>query len=75
MNKRNLATVLWFFMGWMVGSALAITIGLPALLGAQLAFPFAAFIRIGPGRRVWQTDPPTARPAVAEFARGQLATE
>jgi hypothetical protein len=56
MNKRNVATVLWFLMGWVMGSALAIMVGLPTLLGAMLAFPSAALIRLGPGRRLWSAD-------------------
>jgi hypothetical protein len=61
MNKRNLATVLWFLMGWTVGSMLAIVVGLPSILGVLMGIPFAAFIRRGPARRVWSPDALAAR--------------
>jgi hypothetical protein len=76
MNKRNVATVLWFFMGWVMGSALAIVVGLPTMVGgALLAFGFAAFIRLGPGRRLWSTEAATAVPASAAVHSGQLVSE
>jgi hypothetical protein len=76
MNKRNLATVLWFFMGWTLGSALAIVVGLPTLLcGVLLAIAFAAFIRIGPGRRLWPSDARMTKPASPPVAHAELATE
>ena len=75
MNKRNLATVLWFVMGWMCGSAVAIVAGLPTLLGgALLAFAFAAFIRLGPGRRLWAIEAPVA-PTSTAVPSGQFARE
>ena len=76
MTKRNVATVLWFFTGWVVGSALAIMVGLPTLLGGVLlAFGFAAFIRVGPGRRLWPTEAAPAASASAAIPSGQFARE
>jgi hypothetical protein len=76
MNKRNITTLLWFFMGWVLGSALAIVVGLPTLLGgALLAFAFAAFIRLGPGRRLWPAEAAPAPSSTAAVRSGQLATD
>ena len=76
MNKRNVATVLWFFTGWVLGSALAIVAGLPTLAGgALLAFAFAAFIRLGPGRRLWPSEAAPAASSTAAVHSGQLARE
>ena len=75
MNKRNVATVLWFFMGWVLGSGLAIVVGLPTLLGAMLAFPFAAFIRLGPGRRLWSTEATPVASTAGPVPSGQFARE
>ena len=55
MSKRNVATVLWFAMGWTVGSILAIVLGLPSILGILMGIPFAWVIRNGPARQVWST--------------------
>lgn len=53
MNKRNVATVLWFLMGWTIGSALAIVAGLPTLVGVLLGIPFGAFVRWEPTGHLW----------------------
>ena len=76
MSKRNLATVLWFFMGWMFGSALAFVVGAPMILGgALLALLAAAFIRFGPGRRLWPTEAAPAAPTPSAAHSGQFARE
>lgn len=53
MNKRNVATALWFLMGWTVGSGLAIMVGLDPLFGIVVGFPFALVVRWGPGGNIW----------------------
>jgi hypothetical protein len=75
MNKRNLATALWFGMGWMVGSALAIAVGLPTIVGVLMGIPFAWAIRIGPGRGVWSTRVYTAEPVTSVPQGSRVATE
>jgi peptidoglycan biosynthesis protein MviN/MurJ (putative lipid II flippase) len=75
MNKRNTATVLWFAMGWTVGSILAIMVGLPTIVGVLMGIPFAWFIRVGLGRRVWSTRIYTDEPARSAPEGSPLATE
>lgn len=75
MNKRNVATVLWFAMGWVLGSALAIVVGVPTVAGGVLlAFASAAFIRAA-GRRLWSPEPATTQSTAGAVAHAPLATE
>lgn len=60
MNKRNVATVLWFMTGWTAGAALAVVVGLPTLIGAGVAVAAAAFVRRDPTGHLWSTEPPSA---------------
>jgi uncharacterized membrane protein YoaK (UPF0700 family) len=53
MSKRNLATTLWFLVGWTLGLFLAFATGLPALLGPVLAVVFAAVVYRDPSGRLW----------------------
>ena len=75
MNKRNVATVLWFFMGWVLGSGLAIVVGLPTILAVLMGIPFAWVIRSGPGRQVWSTKVYTAEPSRPVRHGSPVATE
>ena len=75
MNKRNVATALWFLMGWTVGSIVAIAVGLPTILGVLMGVPFAWVIRSGPGRHVWSTKVYTAEPARSVPHGSRAATE
>ena len=75
MSKRNVATVLWFAMGWTVGSILAIALGLPTILGVFMGVPFAWVIRAGPGRQVWSTRVYTPTPSQATAPGAPLTTE
>jgi peptidoglycan biosynthesis protein MviN/MurJ (putative lipid II flippase) len=75
MSKRNVATVLWFAMGWTVGSILAIAVGLPSILGIFMGIPFAWLIRTGPLRQVWSTRIYTPTPSQAAMPGTPLATE
>ena len=75
MNKRNLATVLWFFMGWTIGSVIAFVIGLPTLVGGvPLAFASAALIRAA-GQRLWRIETAAPQTSASLAARAPLATE
>jgi hypothetical protein len=56
MNKRNIATVLWFMMGWTIGSVIAIAVGIPTVLGALVGIPFAAIVRRDPTGLLWTRD-------------------
>lgn len=53
MSKRNLATSLWFLMGWTLGLIVAFAAGLPSLLGPVLAVLLAAIVRWDPSGRLW----------------------
>ena len=53
MNKRNLASVLWFLAGWSGGGLLVGLLGLPDLLAFVPAVVFAALVRVDPGGLMW----------------------
>jgi uncharacterized membrane protein YoaK (UPF0700 family) len=53
MSKRNLATTLWFLVGWTLGLFLAFAAGLPSLLGPALAVVLAAVVYRDPSGRLW----------------------
>lgn len=75
MNKRNVAIALWFAMGWVLGSALAILIDAPTIFGGALvAFAAAAFIRSA-GRRLWPAEAQRSSPTPQLVTRSPLATE
>lgn len=75
MNKRNLATVLWFLMGWTMGSVLAFAIGVPMLVGGvTLALASAAFMRTA-GRRLWSTEATPVASTAGPVPSGQFARE
>jgi hypothetical protein len=57
MSKRNLATVLWFLMGWTAGSVVAVMAGYPSSIGLLLGVLFAALVRWGPTARLWSEAP------------------
>jgi len=75
MNKRVVATVLWFAMGWTVGSILAVMVGLPSILGVFMGFPFAWAIRTVLGRQVWSTRVYTPKASGSAVPDSELATE
>lgn len=53
MKKRIAAAILWFYVGWFVGSLLAFALGLSLALGPILATAAAAFVAGDPGRLIW----------------------
>jgi hypothetical protein len=63
MNKRVVATILWFNVGWVVGSMSSFFLGLPGGLDLAMSVAFAAFIWWDPAHRLW---PDRARVARAE---------
>jgi hypothetical protein len=65
MNKRNVATVLWFLAGWSLALMLATFAGLPSILAPVLAAGLAALIRWDPTGRIWGRRPVFSR----EFTR------
>ena len=53
MNKRNLASVLWFLAGWSGGGLLVGVMGLPAVLGFVPGIALGLWIRLDPGGFMW----------------------
>jgi hypothetical protein len=72
MNKRNVATILWFLMGWTAGSVAAVLAGLPSTIGLLVGVPFAAAVRYGPVGRLWDARPADNRRRMPadEYAAG-----
>ena len=53
MNKRNLASFLWFLAGWSGGGLLVGLMGLPAILAFVPGIALAILIRLAPGEVLW----------------------
>lgn len=53
MNKRNLATFLWFMVGWTVGAVVAFVAGLPSALALVVGVGLAAIVRWDPTGLLW----------------------
>lgn len=53
MNKRNLATLLWFMVGWTIGAVVAFVAGLPSALAVVLGVALAAIVRWDPTGHLW----------------------
>lgn len=53
MNKRIIATPLWFLTGWMVGAMAAFVVGLPSWFAPVTALCVAAVIAIDPAGWFW----------------------
>ena len=61
MSKRNLATVLWFFAGWVAaGGAFAMS-GMPADLGIVVGAVLAGLVRWDPAGWIWAKPAPQRR--------------
>jgi hypothetical protein len=56
MNKRNLATFLWFIAAWTVGAAATFFLGLPSGLNFVLAITIAAVVWWDPTHRLWPVE-------------------
>ena len=53
MNKRNLASILWFLAGWEAGGLLVGIMGLPWLLAFTPGIVMAALVRWDPTGLFW----------------------
>ena len=53
MNKRNLASFLWFLAGWSGGGLLVGLMGLPAILGLAPGIALAILVRLAPAEVLW----------------------
>jgi hypothetical protein len=53
MNKRNLASILWFLAGWSGGGLLVGLLGLPAILAFLPGIALAILIRLDPAKPLW----------------------
>jgi len=51
--KRLIGTILWFTVGWVVGSAGALVLGVGPALGPVLAVAMAGLVFIDPRRIIW----------------------
>ena len=54
MNKRNLASVLWFLAGWSGGGLLVGLTGLPAILAFGPGIALAILVRTEPAAFMWK---------------------
>ena len=53
MNKRNLASILWFLAGWSGGGLFFGLLGLPAVLALVPGIVLAVVIRLDPAKPLW----------------------
>ena len=53
MNKRNLASALWFLAGWFGGSLMVGLLALPAVLALLPGVILAILVRVDPGGFMW----------------------
>ena len=69
MNKRNVATVLWFITGWSGGALLFGFFNLPEILALAPAIGAAGLVRWDPKGAIWPAAAPkrTIRP-INDFA-------
>ena len=51
--KRYLATALWFFAFWSLGSMVAALLGVPDLIGPVLAVAAGVIVGVDPRRVIW----------------------
>lgn len=61
MNKRNLATVLWFFAGWVGAGGVFAMSGMPADLGIVVGAVVAGLVRWDPAGWIWAKQVTTRR--------------
>lgn len=66
--KRLVATGLWLYAFWYLGSMIAALVGVPDLLGPILGTAAGIIVGMDPRRRIW------ARPAVAATITSTSAT-
>ncbi|HET7180905.1 MAG TPA: hypothetical protein VFI15_01595 [Candidatus Limnocylindrales bacterium] len=61
MNKRNVATVLWFLAGWVSAGGVFAMSGLPSDLGAVVGAVVAGLVRWDPAGWIWARPVATRR--------------
>jgi hypothetical protein len=61
MSKRNLATVLWFFAGWVGAGGVFAMSDMPSDLGIVVGVVLAGLIRWDPAGWIWAKPAPTRR--------------
>ena len=61
MNKRNLATILWFLAGWMASGAIFSFTGLPSDLGIVTGLAIGGLVRWDPAGLLWKRRPADRR--------------
>jgi hypothetical protein len=54
MKKRALATVLWFYTGWVIGALVTWALSLAVPIGPFLAVAAAAVVAIDPRHVIWE---------------------
>lgn len=61
MNKRNLASFLWFLVGWQAGGLLVVMFALPAFLAFAPGVALAVLVRWDPTRLFTRPLEPTRK--------------
>ena len=61
MSKRNLATILWFFAGWVGAGGVFAMSGMPSDLGIVVGVVVASLIRWDPAGWIWPKPAPKRR--------------
>lgn len=61
MSKRNLATVLWFFAGWVGAGGVFAMSGMPSDLGVVVGAVVAGLVRWDPAGWIWAKPAPQRR--------------
>ena len=62
MTKRTLAGLLWFGVGWTVGSMLSLGYSLPGLVAPVLAVALAGLVAWDPMGKIWPVDDRVPKP-------------
>jgi hypothetical protein len=76
MNKRILATFLWFMVGWTSGAMASFFLGLPDGLNVMLAAGVGAFVWFDPAHVLWPQGRRIVKdvPTTHRTAGGRLVT-
>jgi hypothetical protein len=61
MSKRNLATVLWFFAGWVSAGGVFAMSGMPSSIGIVVGVVVAGLVRWDPAGWIWAKPAPQRR--------------
>lgn len=63
--KRLAAALLWGFTLWIVGSTVAMLLGMPDLLGPTVGIATGFLVGVDPHRVIWPTSTGKAAPTTA----------